>query len=94
MHQWNKWSPRKFISLDRLAKVLGLESSKGQGIDGSHVYDKFCAGCHQEIADYCMRDVELVRAAFYRMVFPDGGGTPMPDARWIDVTGKSADAGD
>jgi hypothetical protein len=72
MHQWNKWSPRKFISLDRLAKVLGLESSKGQGIDGGHVYDKFCAGCHQEIADYCMRDVDLVRAIYYRMVFPDG----------------------
>ena len=72
MHQWNKWSSRKYVSLDRLAKVLGLESSKGQGIDGSRVYDKFCAGCHQEIADYCMRDVDLVRAIYYRMVFPDG----------------------
>lgn len=69
MHQWNKWSPRKFVSLDRLAKVLGLESSKGQGIDGSRVYDKFCAGCHAEIADYCMRDVELVRRIYYRMNF-------------------------
>lgn len=72
MHQWNKWSPRKYVSLDRLAKVLGMESSKGQGIDGSRVYDKFCAGCHGEIADYCMRDVELVRTIYYRMVFPDG----------------------
>lgn len=71
MHQWNKWLPRKYVSLDRLAKILGMESSKGQGIDGSRVYDKFCAGCHQEIADYCMRDVELVRAIYYRMVFPD-----------------------
>jgi len=76
MHQWNKWSPRKSVSLDRLAKVLGLESSKGQGIDGSLVYDRFCAGCHQEIADYCMRDVELVRAAYYRIVFPDVVETP------------------
>jgi len=72
MHQWNKWSPRKYVSLDRLAKVLGMESSKGQGIDGSRVYDKFCTGCHTEIADYCMRDVDLVRAIYYRMVFPDG----------------------
>jgi 3'-5' exonuclease len=69
MQQWNKWSPRKFVSLDRLAKVLGLESSKSQGIDGSRVYDKFCEGCHQEIADYCMRDVELVREIYYRMSF-------------------------
>jgi 3'-5' exonuclease len=74
MHQWNKWSPRKFISLDRLAKVLGLESSKGQGIEGRLVYDRFWEGCHQEIADYCMRDVELVREIYYRMSFADESG--------------------
>lgn len=73
MHQWNKWSPRKFVSLDRLAKVLGLESSKGQGIDGRLVYDRFREGCHQEIADYCMRDVELVREIYYRMSFAEDG---------------------
>jgi len=73
MHQWNKWSPRKFISLNRLAKVLGLESSKGQGIDGRLIYDRFCEGCHQEIADYCMRDVELVREIYYRMSFAEDG---------------------
>jgi hypothetical protein len=73
MHQWNKWSPRKFISLDRLAKVLGLESSKGKGIDGRLVYDRFCEGCHEEIAAYCMSDVQLVRQIYYRMSF-DGEG--------------------
>jgi DNA polymerase elongation subunit (family B) len=73
MHQWNKWSPRKFVSLDRLAKVLGLESSKGQGIDGRLVYDRFCEGCHKEIADYCLRDVELVREIYYRMTFSEAG---------------------
>ncbi len=80
MHQWNKWSPRKFVSLDRLAKVLRLESSKNRGIDGGRVYDKFCEGCHQEIADYCMRDVELVREIYYRMSFAaaeqSGDGSP------------------
>jgi hypothetical protein len=71
---------------------LGLESAKGQGIDGRHVSDRFCAGCPQEIADYCMRDVELVRLAYYRMVFPGGIRTGKPDVHRIDVTGKSADA--
>ena len=80
MHQWNKWSPRKFVSLDRLAKVLGLESSKGQGIDGRLVYDRFCEGCHEEIADYCMRDVELVRESYYRMSFADQEPTTPPVA--------------
>lgn len=69
MCEWNQWSFKGRTSLDRLAKALGLESSKGQGIDGSRVYDYFCAGCHEEIADYCMRDVRLVRDIYYRMVF-------------------------
>ena len=38
-------------------------------MDGSHVYEKFCEGCHGEIADYCLRDVELVREIYYRMSF-------------------------
>jgi hypothetical protein len=41
----------------------------GQGIDGGRVYDKFYEGCHQEIADHCMKDVELVREIYYRMRF-------------------------
>ncbi len=70
MHEWDKWRwSRKYASLDSLARVLNLESSKGQGIDGSRVYDKFCMGCHGEIADYCMRDVELVRQVYYRLTF-------------------------
>jgi 3'-5' exonuclease len=92
MHQWNKWSPRKYVSLDRLAKILGLESSKGQGIDGSCVYDKFCAGCHQEIADYCMRDVDLMRATYYRMMFPDGTQPPVQDALSGPTMGKDSKA--
>jgi hypothetical protein len=92
MHQWNKWSPRKYVSLDRLAKVLGLQSSKEQGIDGGRVYDKFCAGCHQEIADYCMRDVDLVRAIYYRMVFPDGTEPLAQDEHSGPTTDKDAKA--
>jgi len=92
MHQWNKWSPRKYVSLDRLAHILGMESSKGQGIDGSRIYDKFCAGCHGEIADYCMRDVELVRAIYYRMVTPDDPQPPPPGAGFPEShTGRDAE---
>jgi DNA polymerase elongation subunit (family B) len=69
MCEWSQWSWKGRVSLDRLAKALGLESSKGQGIDGSRVYDYFCKGCHEEIAAYCMRDVELVRQIYRRMNF-------------------------
>lgn len=66
--EWEKWG-RGRISLDRLAKVLGLESSKTAETNGSSVYDHFIAGRHKEVADYCGRDVELVRAIYYRMKF-------------------------
>ena len=52
MHEWNKWDMRKFISLDELARVLGLRSSKDDNINGSRVYERFYEGCHKEIADY------------------------------------------
>lgn len=81
MHEWERWKwQRRYISLDELAHILGLESSKRDGMDGSKVYEKFCAGCHDEIAHYCMRDVELVRQVYYRMVFEDKANyTEIPD---------------
>jgi DNA polymerase elongation subunit (family B) len=71
MKEWAHWSWCKngATSLDKLAGVLGLVSSKQNGIDGSRVYDYFRDGRHSEIADYCMRDVELVRDIYYRMNF-------------------------
>lgn len=69
MWEFNHWRHR--TKLDVLAKVLGLESSKQDGIDGSTVYDLFIHGRHQEIADYCMRDVELTRAIYHRLNFLD-----------------------
>lgn len=71
MCEWNQWSWKGRVSLDQLAKALGLRSSKEDGIDGSRVYNYFRAGCHEEIAAYCMRDVELVRAIYRRMNFDE-----------------------
>jgi hypothetical protein len=79
MWEFCHWRHR--ISLDDLAKILGLQSSKN-GISGDSVYDFFLAGRHEEIADYCMRDVELTRAAYRRLNFIEGatdvpsGGEP------------------
>lgn len=68
MREWEKWSS-SFISLDALAKSLGLASSKDGGIDGSRVFDFYLKGKHQEIYEYCKRDVELTRKIYKRMVF-------------------------
>lgn len=69
MWEFCHWRHR--IKLDDVAKILGLESSKQDGIDGSAIYDLFLADRHQEIADYCMRDVDLVRAIYHRLKFLD-----------------------
>ncbi len=66
--EWDSWANVPATSLDMLAKILGYESSK-QGIDGSQVYDFWLSGRHQEIYDYCKRDVELTRKIYRRLNF-------------------------
>jgi uncharacterized protein (DUF3820 family) len=75
MKEWELWGWRPGIKLGELAEVLQLEMAKIEGIDGSSIYDRFCAGCHQEIADYCMRDVELTREIYYRLTFEQAVGS-------------------
>lgn len=70
MREWEKWS-QSFISLDTLAKALGLESSKDGGINGSQVYNYYLKKKYEAIYEYCKRDVELTRKIYKRMVFED-----------------------
>lgn len=67
MWEFEAWRHR--ISLDELAKIMGLQSSKQDGIDGSKVYDLFLEGRHQEICDYCLADCDLTRALYYKINF-------------------------
>lgn len=70
MQEWEKWNSRGFTSLDAMAKIFGLPTSK-DGIDGSKVWDFYKDGKIKEICDYCLRDVVLTRQVYYRMVFED-----------------------
>lgn len=67
MMAWNPERERR-ISLDKLCLALGVPSSKGD-MDGSKVAEYWQAGRHQEVAAYCMADVEAVRQCHKRMVF-------------------------
>lgn len=62
------WNPDrdKRISLDKLCKVLGVQTSKGD-LDGSKIAQAWADGRHQEIADYCMADVVATRECYRRM---------------------------
>jgi len=69
MHEWTKWNTQESISLDRLALVLGLQSSKTDEISGDKVYDHYLKGNHLLICGYCLADVVLTREIYYRMTF-------------------------
>lgn len=69
MKEWELWAWRPSIKLEELAEVLQLGMTKTEGMDGGCIYDRFREGCHQEIADYCLRDVELTREIYYRLTF-------------------------
>ena len=67
MQEWSQWG-REHVSLDLLARALGIPSPK-QSLDGSKVYPYFCAGKLPDICDYCKRDVETVRQVYRRLTF-------------------------
>ncbi len=70
MKEWSLWSFEKNQKLDTLAKVLGLPTSKDE-MDGSMVWDYFQEGRIEEICKYCMKDVELTRKVYKKMVFEE-----------------------
>ena len=67
MMAWNPERDKK-ISLDKLCIALCVPTSKGD-IDGSKVAEYWQAGRHQEVAEYCMADVEATRQCHKRMLF-------------------------
>ncbi len=69
MHEWKRWNMTASISLDTLAKMLGLPTSKDGGIEGKDVAQAYRDGRIKEICEYCERDVELTRKIYKRMNF-------------------------
>jgi predicted PolB exonuclease-like 3'-5' exonuclease len=67
----DKWNLRHSISLDRLARVLGLESPKTQECDGSRVAELYARGDHETIRAYCLGDVITTRHIYRRLTFAD-----------------------
>lgn len=48
----------KRFNFDFYTRAFGIPSPKGEGIDGSKVYDFYQQGKIMEIAEYCLRDVK------------------------------------
>lgn len=64
--------------LETLARALGFESSKRNGVSGSQIYGLFEAGEDRVIHEYCLKDVERTWAIYKRMVFEECATTPAP----------------
>lgn len=71
MWEWNKWGLYGKVSLDTLAKVLGVPSSKGGAVEGKNVARAYEEGRIKEICEYCERDVEVTRKIYKRMMFEE-----------------------
>jgi 3'-5' exonuclease len=69
MHEWKKWNMSASISLDTLAKILSLPTSKGGAIEGKDVAKAYADGRIKEICEYCEKDVELTRKIYKKMTF-------------------------
>lgn len=69
MWEWRKWAREPSVSLDTLAKALGIPSSKDGGLEGKNVWQAYKDGRIKDICDYCKRDVEVTRQIYNKMVF-------------------------
>ena len=58
------------FNLDLACKAFGVETSKGEGMDGRSVETKYYAGKHREIADYCLEDVRATAELYGKLVNP------------------------
>ena len=57
------------FNLDLACKAFGVQTSKGEGLDGRSVEAWYRAGRHREIADYCLEDVRAT-AELYERITP------------------------
>ena len=57
------------FNLDLACKTFGVETSKSEGVDGRSVETWYRAGCHRELAEYCLEDVRAT-AQLYEKLSP------------------------
>lgn len=71
LHMWKFGDYKHYTSLDLLAHIFGIESSK-IGIDGSQVGEVYYQEKNlDKIADYCMRDVAVTAQLYLKLKSQD-----------------------
>ncbi len=60
---------REFVGLEELALAFGLNCPKKGAVNGGNLLEAFANGRHEEIREYCLKDVLCTRELYYRMTF-------------------------
>ena len=69
MDKWRMGKFREFVGLEELALAFGLQCPKKGSVNGENLLESFLAEKHEEIREYCLRDVLCTRELYYRMNF-------------------------
>ena len=69
MDKWQMGKFREFVGLEELALAFGLDCPKKGAVNGGNLLEAFANGRHEEIREYCLKDVLCTRELYYRMTF-------------------------
>lgn len=69
MLKWQMGKFREFVGLEELALAFGLNCPKNGAVNGENLLDAYLDGKHEEIREYCLKDVLCTRELYYRMTY-------------------------
>ncbi|CAN5810775.1 hypothetical protein BH20ACI4_BH20ACI4_15610 [soil metagenome] len=69
MYQWQMGKFSEKVGLEELALAFGLNCPKKGAVNGGNLLRAFQNGKHEEIREYCLKDVLCVRELYYKMTF-------------------------
>lgn len=69
MDKWQMGKFREFVGLEELALAFNLNCPKKGTVNGGNLLAAFSDGKHEEIREYCLKDVLCTRELYYRMTF-------------------------
>lgn len=69
MDRWQMGKYHEKVGLEELALAFGLDCPKKGAVHGGNLLETYAQGRHEEIREYCLKDVLCVRELYYRMTF-------------------------
>lgn len=69
MDRWQMGKYYEKISLEEMALAFGLDCPKKGEVNGENPAEAFSGGNHEEIREYCLKDVLCARQLYYKMTF-------------------------